>query len=79
VVLVLRDGQAEPQPIRIGSSDDQNTVVLSGLSVGDQVITGQTIAAPQSGGASLFGGPRGGGGGGGGQQKPAGAPKPGGG
>jgi multidrug efflux pump subunit AcrA (membrane-fusion protein) len=81
VVLVLRDGEAVPTPIRIGSSDDQNTVVLSGLNIGDQVITGQTIAAPQSGGASLFG-PRGGGGGGG-AAKPGGgggfAPKPGGG
>lgn len=76
VVLVLRDGQAEPQPIRIGSSDDSNTVVLSGLNVGDQVITGQTVAARESGGASLFG-PKPGGGGG--QQKPATAPKPGGG
>jgi multidrug efflux pump subunit AcrA (membrane-fusion protein) len=83
VVLVLRDGQAEPQPIRIGSSDDQNTVVLSGLNIGDQVITGQNVAAPQSGGTSLFGprgGPGGGPGGGGPQQKPGGtAPKPGGG
>jgi hypothetical protein len=67
VVLVLRDGNAEPQPIRIGSSDDQNTVVLSGLSVGDQVITGQTVAARESGGSSLFG-PKPGGG----QQKPGG-------
>ena len=58
---------------RVGSSDDQNTVVLSGLNPGDLVITGQTVAAPQSGGASLFG-PRGGPGGGGGgpQQKPGG-------
>jgi HlyD family secretion protein len=82
-VLVLRDGEAVPTPIRIGSSDDQNTVVLSGLEVGDRVITGQTVAAPQSLGTSLFGPkPGGGGGGGGGQAKPGGggaAPKPGGG
>jgi HlyD family secretion protein len=81
-VLVLRDGEAVPTQIRTGSSDDQNTVVLSGLEVGERVITGQTIAAPQSLGTSLFGGGRGGGGGGP-QQKPGGgggaAPKPGGG
>jgi hypothetical protein len=77
-----------PVPIRIGSSDDQNTVVLSGLDVGERVITGQSVAAPQSLGSSLFGPKPGGGGGGpgggGGQQKPGGggggaAPKPGGG
>jgi HlyD family secretion protein len=79
-VLVLRDGEAVPTPIRTGSSDDQNTVVLSGLEVGDRVIIGQTVAAPQNLGTSLFGPkPGGGGGGGGGQQKPATAPKPGGG
>jgi HlyD family secretion protein len=84
-VLVLRDGEAVPTQIRTGSSDDQNTVVLSGLEVGERVITGQTVAAPQSLGTSLFGPKPGGGGGGGGgnnpQQKPGGgaAPKPGGG
>jgi HlyD family secretion protein len=79
VVLVLRDGEAVPTPIQIGSSDDQNTVVLSGLEVGDQVITGQSIAAPASAGSSLFGPKPGGGGGqtkpgggGGGQTKPGG-------
>ena len=77
VVLVLRDGNPVPTPIRIGSSDDQNTVVLSGLTVGEQVITGQSVAAPASAGSSIFG-PKPGGGGGGGQQKPAQA-KPGGG
>jgi multidrug efflux pump subunit AcrA (membrane-fusion protein) len=81
VVLVLKDGEAVPTPIRVGSSDDQNTVVLSGLEVGDRVVIGQTVAAPQSLGTSLFG-PKPGGGGGGPQQKPGGgggAPKPGGG
>ncbi|MGE3267829.1 MAG: biotin/lipoyl-binding protein [Chloroflexota bacterium] len=70
-VLVLRDGQAVPTRIRIGSSDDQNTVVLSGLDVGQLVITGQSTAAPASSGSSLFPGPGGRGGGGN-------APKPGG-
>jgi multidrug efflux pump subunit AcrA (membrane-fusion protein) len=86
VVLVLKDGEAVPTPIRVGSNDDQNTVVLSGLEVGDRVVIGQTVAAPQSLGTSLFGPKPGGGGGGGGgpQQKPGGgggggaAPKPGG-
>jgi multidrug efflux pump subunit AcrA (membrane-fusion protein) len=68
VVLVLRDGQAVPTPIRTGSSDDQNTVVVSGLNVGDQVIIGQSVAAPTSSGTSLFGPPKPGGG----QQKPGG-------
>jgi hypothetical protein len=61
-----------PTPIRIGSNDDQNTVVLSGLEVGDRVVTGQTVAAPSSLGSSLFGPRGGGGGGGGGQAKPGG-------
>ena len=75
-VLVLRDGQAVPTRIQIGSSDDQNTVVLNGLSVGDRVITGQSVAAPTSSGSSLFGPSPKPGGGGGGQAKPGGGGGP---
>src|SRR5207248_3062888 len=79
VVLVLRDGEAVPTPIRTGSSDEQNTVVLSGLEPGEQVIVGaQTTTTTTTSGSSLFG-PKPGGGGGGPPGGGRGAPKPGGG
>src|SRR5262249_50977712 len=41
-VLVLRNGQPQPTAVQIGSSDDRNTEVVSGLQPGDQVIVGQS-------------------------------------
>lgn len=40
VVYKLEDGKARAVPVTIGSSDVTHTVVVSGLSEGDQVITG---------------------------------------
>ena len=93
MVFVLRDGEPQPQRIVVGTSDDLNTQVISGLEAGDRVVTGQTAAARPAqgtGGTSIIPGPGGGaakpggGGAGGGQQKPGGtnpggAAKPGGG
>jgi multidrug efflux pump subunit AcrA (membrane-fusion protein) len=73
VVLILRDGEAVPTPIRTGSSDEQNTVVLSGLEPGEQVIVGAQTTTTTTTGTSLFGGPGGRPGGGAPQQKPGGA------
>jgi HlyD family secretion protein len=40
VVYRLIDGQAVATPVKIGSSDLTHTVIESGLSAGDEVITG---------------------------------------
>jgi HlyD family secretion protein len=39
-VYVLKDGQPEAVRVKAGSTDGENTEILSGLSEGDQVITG---------------------------------------
>ncbi|MDQ6433576.1 efflux RND transporter periplasmic adaptor subunit [Mesorhizobium sp. LHD-90] len=39
-LYVLRDGQPEAVRVKTGSTDGENTEILSGLSAGDQVITG---------------------------------------
>jgi HlyD family secretion protein len=39
-VYVLRDGQPEAVRVKTGSTDGENTEILSGLSEGDKVITG---------------------------------------
>jgi multidrug efflux pump subunit AcrA (membrane-fusion protein) len=66
LVLVLRGGQPAPVRIRIGTSDDQFTQVLSGLQPGDQVVIGGGGPAGSTGGqgtggpaGGLFGPPRG--------------------
>ena len=80
-VLVLgEDGQPVPRRIQVGSSDERNTQVISGLQPGDLVATGvlsgeqQTPSKPQTGGGGLIPLPGGGGGrpGGGGGGQPAG-------
>jgi membrane fusion protein, multidrug efflux system len=72
-VMVLSNGQSLAAPVRLGSSDGVNTVVVSGLQPGDQVVTGTSggnrgaAAAPSFGppagappGGPLGGGPPGG-------------------
>jgi HlyD family secretion protein len=39
-IYVLMDGQPERVPVKTGSTDGEKTEILSGLSDGDQVITG---------------------------------------
>jgi HlyD family secretion protein len=39
-VYVLRDGQPEAVRVKTGSTDGENTEILSGLTEGDKVITG---------------------------------------
>jgi multidrug efflux pump subunit AcrA (membrane-fusion protein) len=69
-VRVLKNGQVTNVPVTTGISDDTNTEITSGISVGDVVITGtnattsSSTTSPFSSGG--FGGARGGGGGGGG-------------
>ncbi len=43
-LYVLRDGQPAPVSVRTGSTDGENTEILSGLEAGDVVVTG--IAQP---------------------------------
>jgi HlyD family secretion protein len=82
-VLLLREGQPVGRRIQIGSSDDRNTQVLSGLQLGEEVVVAQTVdqaASRSSGQGSILPGPKPGGGGfqkpgsggGGGAQKPGG-------
>ena len=76
-VLVLgENGQPAPRRIMIGSSDDRNTQVLSGLQPGEQVVIGQTVegsASRPSGQTSILPGAGGRpGGAGGAVQKPTG-------
>lgn len=40
VVYVLRDGKAQPVPVRVGASDLTHTVILGGLDAGTPVIVG---------------------------------------
>ncbi len=57
MVKVLKDGQQESVPVEVGLSSDTQTEIVSGLSDGDEVITG-TISSGQTlqGGSSPFGG-----------------------
>lgn len=70
-VRVLKDGQASTVTVEVGASNDTQTEVLSGISEGDTVITGQSTSTPGSTGStspfggSGFGGGRTGGGAGG--------------
>lgn len=72
-VRVMRNGQVTSVSVEIGDSNDTQTEVVSGVNVGDIIVTGQTGATtPGSAGAatSPFGNTRGGfgGAGGGGSQ-----------
>lgn len=68
-LVVLQNGEPVARRVRLGSRDDRNTQVISGLQVGDQIVIGQTTQAQQSatpkpttGGSGLLpGGPGGGG------------------
>ena len=67
-VNVLRNGAPVAVPVQTGISDGVNTQIVSGLQVGDQVVTGVSSASAKSGstsGSSIFnlGGPGGGNGG----------------
>lgn len=52
VVRVLRNGQMTAVPVQVGGSSDTQTEILSGLSEGDTVVTGQLSGS--SGGSSPF-------------------------
>ncbi len=74
-VRVLKNGQATPVDVEIGSTSDTQTEIVSGLSEGDQVIIGTTIQGASTGagttspfGGTGFGGARAVGGFGGGNQ-----------
>lgn len=56
-VRILRDDREQQVPVEIGVSSDTQTGIISGLSEGDEVITG-TVATQtqQRGGTSIFGG-----------------------
>ena len=43
-VYVLKDGAPQPVKVKTGSTDGEKTEIVSGLNVGDQVITGSTQA-----------------------------------
>ncbi|MEW5857639.1 MAG: efflux RND transporter periplasmic adaptor subunit [Cyanobacteriota bacterium] len=64
-VRVLRNGREQQIPVEIGLQGDTQTEITSGLSEGDEVITG-IVTQTQQGGGSVFGG----GGFGGGAFKP---------
>ena len=64
-VYVMRNGEPVRVPIQTGSSDGSNTVVVSGLRAGDQVVTAVSSGSARSSSASGsnifgFGGPGGG-------------------
>jgi hypothetical protein len=64
-VNVLRNGQSVSVPVQTGISDGITTQIVSGINVGDQVVTGVSSATTgsRSGASSIFnfGGPGGGG------------------
>jgi HlyD family secretion protein len=65
-VNVLRNGQVVAVPVQTGMSDGVNTQIVSGINVGDQVVTGVASsgsAGKSSSGSSIFnfGGPGAGG------------------
>lgn len=57
-VRVMKNGQVQPVQVEIGDSNDTQTEITSGLSEGDQVVTGTaTTPAQRTGGStSPFGG-----------------------
>ena len=61
-VRVLQNGQVTSVPVQTGDSSNSETVIISGLSEGQTVVTG-TVSST-SGGSSPFSGSRGGAGGG---------------
>jgi len=74
-VRVLKDGQVASVPVEVGSSNDSQTEIVSGISAGETVVTGQTnTTSGASGASSPFGGTGFGGGSGrsGGFSAPAG-------
>lgn len=71
-VRILKDGKEQQVPIQVGISSDTQTEIISGLSEGNEVITGtvSNISTGQRSGVSVFGG---GGAFGGGAFRPGGA------
>ncbi len=67
-VRVLRNGREQQIPVETGLQGDIQTEISSGLSEGDEVITGTITTQTQQGGGSVFGG----GGFGGGAFRPGG-------
>ena len=53
VVRILKNGQVTVIPVQVGASSDTQTEILSGVSEGDTVITGQ-LSAGGSNGSSPF-------------------------
>lgn len=61
-VRVLRNNHVESIPVEVGISSDTQTEIISGLSLGDEVITGQATTQTRQSGNSVFtGGVAGGG------------------
>lgn len=58
MVRVMRNGQVTQIPVEIGNSNDTQTEIISGVNVGDEVVTGNTTPAGtgSQGGTSPFGG-----------------------
>lgn len=59
-VRVLKDSREEQRPVEVGLSDDTHLEIISGLTEGEEVITG-TITAQTQTGRSVFSGSFGGG------------------
>ncbi len=55
-VRVLRNGREQQIPVEIGLQGDTQTEVVSGLSEGDEVITGIITTQTRQGGGSVFSG-----------------------
>lgn len=57
-VRVLRNGKEEQVSVEVGLSSETQTEVISGVSLGEEIITGTTSSTTtrQSGGGSIFGG-----------------------
>lgn len=55
-VRVLRNGHEQQIPVEIGLQGDTQTEVISGLSEGDEVITGTITTRTRQEGGSVFGG-----------------------
>ncbi len=65
IVRVMKNGQVSSVPVEVGGSNDTQTEIISGLSEGDTVVTGQTsMTGTGASGTSPFGNTRGGFGGG---------------
>jgi uracil-DNA glycosylase len=62
VVWVLRNNKPQPVQVEIGVADNTNTLLLSGLDEGDEVIVGGGPPAEDDQQRSPFGGGRGPGG-----------------